>query len=136
MEHERADDWGGERRKTVSENRWTPGPWEIDEQGHIWGDGMQVAHINYAEDFPCEENEADCQAMCEANARLIAAAPELFKACTMALAFIESCYESDIDEERSPEGNQLRAAIALANNFSKSTKKKGVDAQTPKPSEK
>ncbi len=47
----------------------TPGPWESDEKHHIFSGNRKVCIVR--------ENA-------EANARLIAAAPELYDACLMA----------------------------------------------------
>jgi hypothetical protein len=66
----------------------TPGPWEVgehdpDQSISIEYEGAQIGQVYNSEDFPClsEDDEiARCQAEAEANAHLIAAAPDLLDA--------------------------------------------------------
>lgn len=71
----------------------TPGPWEIGHQAKVAVYGYEdlggeyshhrtcVAHCNHTGDVPAGVDEA--------NARLIAAAPELLAACKLALGAFE-----------------------------------------------
>lgn len=97
------------------------GPWvaQHDEEdmqacASIWsGEGMKIAIVVGLAEFDY------------ANARLIAAAPDLLAACKKALDFIEACVEPSceegdeiangaIHEGNTEEGDALRAAIARA----------------------
>ncbi len=66
-------------------NEHTPGPWKVDiETGEICSPGPVVLGTIYgADDFPC--NETDISEECKANARLIAAAPDMLQALRKAL---------------------------------------------------
>ena len=67
----------------------TPGPWMVTDDGL----GVCVATGNYKTEGTDDWTIADCQhgwCQCEANARLIAAAPELLEACEAVLPTIES----------------------------------------------
>ena len=58
----------------------TPGPWEVDkETGEITANLSVLGIIYGADDFPCCEEDIDEEY--KANARLIAAAPDLLEAC-------------------------------------------------------
>ena len=69
-------------------NRFTPGPWHYVT--HSWSNASVITKnecicaldISYAD----EKNQLSLEAVMAANARLIAAAPQLFEACK---AFIE-----------------------------------------------
>lgn len=66
----------------------TPGPWILDDfeiSGEI--SGASVCRVLESSDFSCieEGTEADVQAECEANARVIAAAPDMLSALKMAV---------------------------------------------------
>lgn len=111
----------------MSEARHTPGPWEVvdyrygDRAAETWlgiirgafeilEERFQVGRIKYSS-LPTEENWA--------NARLIAAAPDLLEACkaVMECKFrIEPgrCYHGPPDNLRQEIVDQLRAAIAKA----------------------
>lgn len=85
--------------------RPTPGPWEIRD-GLIYGieDGASYLVCDVVGDPSAAVNEQD-----EANARLIAAAPELMEACKQMLKWIDCGCD--------PSGKSLasaRAAIAKA----------------------
>lgn len=67
----------------MSKHPHTPGPWILDDfevSGEV--SGAATCRVLEADDFPCieEGTEADVQAECEANARLIAAAPDMLEA--------------------------------------------------------
>lgn len=57
----------------------TPGPWVYEDNAIMAECGVHICTPNTADDFPCVEpgTEPDAEAECEANARLMAAAPEL-----------------------------------------------------------
>jgi len=85
--------------------RHTPGPWEILGFGHIYS----ATAINIAStrgSLVLELNEM------EANARLIAAAPDLLEACKEALAAIQGEWINEEDSSRIEA--QLEAAIRKA----------------------
>jgi hypothetical protein len=75
-----ADKASREIRSAIMKQTHTPGPWEVNlETGEITANGPVVLGTIYgADDFPCNEN--DITEECNANARLIAAAPELLDA--------------------------------------------------------
>lgn len=93
-------------------SKHTPGPWMVFS--HSWSDTTIVAHgfdhgicsldINHATE---ETQEAD-EAQMAANARLIAAAPDLLEA----LIAIDGCYRCG--EDLNIVLDQARAAIAKA----------------------
>lgn len=65
----------------------TPGPWALDEDSNIMAhDGaVAVAVVMLADDYPCLDHDEDeavekVQVECEANARLMAAAPDMLTA--------------------------------------------------------
>ena len=78
----------------------------------IYAHESPVASIKESFDFPCldESQEAAVQAECVANARLIAAAPDLLEACKAALEVIEG----DADEFVVAVRHSLKTAIAKA----------------------
>jgi hypothetical protein len=78
----------------ASETKFTPGPWSRseDDEWRIDGpdvaSGIAVCDVKNAADWPeCEGATPENIAECEANANLIAAAPDLF-------AQLEACVES------------------------------------------
>lgn len=75
-------------------SKHTPGPWEY--RGHAW--------VQTADDKKTPIANFNFYAATEANARLIAAAPELLEACKVALGIIGFGAEHD----------QISAAIAKA----------------------
>jgi hypothetical protein len=76
----------------------TPGPWETGTAAttSVWAGGEQIASCDWSLECPnCGANEPDRRAgreafnpreVREANARLIAAAPELLRACKLVAA--------------------------------------------------
>ena len=94
----------------MSNAKHTQGPWRVGgtEQRVIFADnGDVVARIAcYGEQS--ETPEAD-----KANARLIAAAPELLAALQWAVGFIDT-YASKASGPATPELNKCRAAIVKA----------------------
>ncbi len=93
--------------QTTEKAKHTPGPWTVetwnDGQARIWANGQMIAKvIPYNDDKkPLTENE-------QANARLIAAAPQLLEAAWLALEKLETAGEYPRLRE------ELRAAIASA----------------------
>lgn len=86
-----------------------PGPW-IEDQGFIYGpNGVLVC------DPRCDPATADSMPEMDANARLIAAAPELLEALQWALEWrqLGSRWNLASDEERK-QLDKARAAIAKA----------------------
>ena len=92
------------------ETKHTPGPWNLDKrQEKLMGaNGQSIVVWNSGLSFGNRTEEA------EANARLIASAPELLAACSRAFNLIkESGFSSGlIEEEFDGTLNQLDAAIA------------------------
>lgn len=56
----------------------TPGPWQVDD-GEITASGFVLGLVYGTDDCPCSEDET--REECQANAHLIAAAPQLLQAC-------------------------------------------------------
>lgn len=96
----------------MSEFKGTPGPWRVDETVAlgaygVWTDvadrleenPIQVCRFNVRDTIPTQEERG-------ANARLIAAAPDLLAACQRALG---TCYNKN-----SEDGQMLSSAIAKA----------------------
>lgn len=69
----------------------TPGPWQVDRYGHVTpanGDGSSIAAVTLwdgAANTPAELAES------QANARLIAAAPDLLAVMGATLATLQAC---------------------------------------------
>lgn len=83
--------------------KWTPGPWAFHKRGQrIYGGktgGLDIAQMRINPDW-------------EANAHLIAAAPDLYAALERALNFIANT-ESEMGEAL-PCGDAARTALAKA----------------------
>lgn len=87
------------------ETKWTPGPWEAREpngKGMGWKAG------------PAWLGEKTWEAECEANARLIAAAQELYLELEMLCARIEGCGLEDLPPEVEAQISSSREALAKA----------------------
>lgn len=96
----------------------TPGPWRVDlESGEIEAGATVIGTIYGTHDYPCCDE--DITEECAANARLIAAAPDLLAACknfASLAANLErgSLSASDLKRGVMALGNQARAAIQAA----------------------
>lgn len=94
-------------------SKHTPGPWEVYHDGYydtwsVEGDGDTVADMwRLSEENHSRHPHADDYV--EANARLIAAAPELLHLCVESLDDLCRCDAGD-----SPLAEKIRAAIAKA----------------------
>ena len=86
-------------------DKHTPGPWVVDRSHPDWVEGTTI----WANDVVIAHAVADQHHQTEANARLIAAAPDL-------LAALEAClHRLDAhDDQSAPECLTARAAIAKA----------------------
>ena len=115
---------------------YTPGPWAIRHGTNIFAVRTDVGH----EGVVCNTgghrgNHVDCGPECEANARLIAAAPDLLAACEAAMRVAvlwcpESCSDPLHMQELAVLGalkEKIKAAIEKATNSQPSLKLKGID---------
>jgi hypothetical protein len=105
------------------QDEFTPGPWEVRQDFYIATcepGSWSHAEVKSSPGVPPDRIDEH-----KANARLIAAAPDLLAACRSALAYISicvepSCDEGDVLEDGSihdgstAEGNLLRDAITKA----------------------
>jgi hypothetical protein len=96
----------------------TPGPWTVKPYGRNWGSyHIAEAEISIADmghDLGVTQGQQDCDL---ANARLIAAAPDLLKSLTDLIAdIVDLANEYEICHEivHSSYGNAAYAAIAKA----------------------
>ena len=96
-----------------NEQKWTPGPWETDRNSTHTGEIATIHHcLNndwvevWSTDWP------DSEARQEANANLIAAAPELYDACLDLLAWHDAL--ADPQWYGSPSQTNAIAALAKA----------------------
>jgi hypothetical protein len=89
----------------------TPGPWSVChnswETSSVYTKGFCIAECPIAQEAE-EDNQAHWEAIKEANARLIAAAPELLEALIETLDALECWTSTDVRIA------QARAAIAKA----------------------
>lgn len=90
---------GGTKRK-VPQTKWTPGPWSNDRIGEI---AVSLGDDNIA--LVCFEGELNDEKECEANAHLIAAAPELYEALKEVVA---------LSDRKQHAWDNARAALAKA----------------------
>lgn len=97
----------------------TPGPWRYERMPFNLLDGYRDWHVFGDLDATCEGEPdptfvADCRhfASSEANARLIAAAPDLLEACKLANQFLLD--QGHANSDTNCPLNQLWAAIAKA----------------------
>jgi hypothetical protein len=82
------------RRETMTH---TKGPWKVDGANAQWGDGTKVRAIwgNEGEGMGAVAWVTDDYfEELEANARLIAAAPELLEACKLTAAIVTDKYDA------------------------------------------
>lgn len=71
----------------------TPGPWAIEDGGIVEASGAPVCVLYTADDFPCWDGpEGQLEAECEANAALIAAAPDLLALCEAMVAAVDGSH--------------------------------------------
>lgn len=88
----------------------TPGPWHASSVSIVVGSLISKQGFgNVGAAFPRETTE-----ICAANARLIAAAPELLEACQRALAIEESVTQGQEAKLREGFVGMVRSAIAMA----------------------
>jgi hypothetical protein len=91
----------------VSNAKHTPGPWQLDDESEVHKEGAVIASVKMPDDFPCLDEDTDEAALlaeCEANARLIAAAPELLAACQ---GLVDGC-----DRWDGPTTEEIEAAVS------------------------
>jgi hypothetical protein len=78
-QHAGGDDMTDPTGRSGSEH--TPGPWTIDsETSELEGGGYVLGLVYGGEDYPCEAETPEQLKTCQANARLIAAAPDILEA--------------------------------------------------------
>ena len=95
----------------MTESKHTPGPWNIG-WGLVWNAARGITSRVSGEAWKWK-NKDGFESESKANARLIAAAPDLLEACEDALASLDALAEEGIIEE-GKEAGTLRAAIAKA----------------------
>ncbi|HHH9284738.1 TPA: hypothetical protein ACP31N_001069 [Pseudomonas aeruginosa] len=93
----------------MSKQSYTPGPWEQRNNSVFSGGKCICSNVNAAS--PTTQNIAEDVAMSIANAKLMAAAPELLEALEACMARITN---EVADAEFLDEVEQARAAIAKA----------------------
>lgn len=98
---------------------YTPGPWKVDEDGFVWGccpgpAFMETAHFLVAEvrGWGYLQYRADGEQIQAGNARLIAAAPELYEALEAAYMVLKP--QKSRFEEYVNAVTLARAALAKA----------------------
>lgn len=106
--------------------RWTPGPWEYRPQQYDdWGivrsadsawDGIVARGFGarYLDESEEDRHRAARTDPYEANARLIAAAPELYDALVAAVALLRAFVHEDTDRLAAAVLSGARAALAKA----------------------
>lgn len=98
----------------MTQSKHTPGPWAIRE--HNYGD-VNGAHGVFGPDSPLPIVNCvygDDLSQSDANANLIAAAPELLAACQMAVSRPENITPAQLMQLSADTRDALRAAIAKA----------------------
>jgi len=107
----------------MAHNQHTPGPWAFDPDDFTEvfnpDSGAMICKVLEADDFPCleEGTHGDVQDECLANARLIAAAPDMLEALKAAKETIRVWHGPnawDIYDRSSPEMKAINEAIAKA----------------------
>ncbi len=84
----------------VSEAQFTPGPWSLEDrtvyalEHHGWRKGVETFRNRFHASVTPTENTAETKA----NACLIAAAPDLYAACQLALDAFEKNWAIDWSE--------------------------------------
>lgn len=91
----------------MSDTKHTPGPWEY-ESGSIWSD--LAGRIGRAD----RDNPTTCPTERDANARLMAASPELLAACELALRILDRDGLQHIRGEAWTDGERERLELAVA----------------------
>lgn len=92
----------------MSETKFTPGPWEVDEIGNV----SSTAVRNIATVFGAATREGwggsdyATFAHCKANARLITSAPDILEALKFAIRFHDQITPADVE--------RMRAVVAKA----------------------
>ena len=71
-------------------SKHTPGPWFANSGGQVWSDRLNRPANALADVYSCTANERGQDEERNANARLIAAAPEMLEALRAALPGLES----------------------------------------------
>lgn len=97
----------------------TPGPWRVDEDGFVWGccpgpAFMKTAHFLVAEvrGWGYLQYRADGEQVQAANARLIAAAPELYEELREILDYAREVYaQFGGDDEKRGRAPRIREDI-------------------------
>ena len=97
----------------------TPGPWTVEDNFTIMADvGAHICKVSEPDDFPCLDQDEGTQshvlAECGANARLIAAAPDMLAALKSLAAVAVWGPEDDDREEFDQAMKAAQAAIARA----------------------
>jgi len=90
----------------------TPGPWKVVDRLYVWTDddvGCEVAKV-------CDENlDDDMVGQADADASLIAAAPELLQRLRECVTWLEDYYDTvSLDDDQSQHLDTARAVIAKA----------------------
>jgi hypothetical protein len=105
-------------------SKHTPGPWNFQGNGYGWRNGEYQSDGNAANGYCpfCAHGESASE--CVANARLIAAAPELLEACEAAVTMFSVKPDSSLPDDikaqwgemfkRDPACRRLLTAIAKA----------------------
>ena len=85
--------------KSPDTQKHTPGPWHVERTGRHDSAGRMVVSGNF-----CLSSVSNLHGNADANARLIASAPELLEACKMML--------EDLAEYESPKKGYFKSAEA------------------------